>query len=64
MVERRTPFGAVLSPPLVSMLVALGLAVLGIIPTSCAAYEAVWTYLMPLAAALTLLQSDLRRWVR
>lgn len=60
-VERRTPLGAVLSAPLVSMLAALALAVAGVIPTTSPAYDAVWTYIMPLAAALCLLESDLRR---
>jgi uncharacterized membrane protein len=60
-VEKRTPFGAVLSAPLVAMIAALGLAMLGVIPTAAPTYDAVWVYLMPLAAALSLLESDLRR---
>lgn len=59
LVERRTPLGAVLSAPLVSMLVALAAAVAGILPLTSGAADAIWAVIMPLAAALTLLESDL-----
>lgn len=59
MVERRTPLGAVLSAPLVSMVCALAAAAAGVLPASSAAADAIWTYLMPLGAALYLLESDL-----
>ena len=58
-VERRTPLGAVLSAPLVSMLVALVAAAAGLLPTASGAADAVWAYLMPLGAACYLLESDL-----
>ncbi len=58
-VERRTPLGAVLSAPLASMLLALAGAAAGLLPTTSAAADAIWTYLMPLAAACYLLESDL-----
>lgn len=60
-VERRTPLGGVLSAPLAAMLGALCLAVLGVIPTAAPTYDTVWAYIMPLAAGLCLLESDLRR---
>lgn len=58
-VERRTPLGTVLSAPLASMLLALAGAAAGLLPTASAAADAIWTYLMPLAAACYLLESDL-----
>lgn len=59
LVERRTPLGAVLSAPLASMLLALAAAAAGVLPTASGAADAIWTYLMPLGAALYLLESDL-----
>ena len=58
-VERRTPLGAVLSAPLVSMLLALAAAATGLLPTASSAADAIWTYLMPLSASLILLEGDL-----
>jgi uncharacterized membrane protein len=58
-VEQRTPVGAVLSAPLVSMLLALAGAALGWLPAASAAADAIWAYLMPLGAALYLLDCDL-----
>ena len=60
-IERRTPLGAVLSAPLVSMLLALAGAAAGLLPAASPVYDCVWTYLMPLAAAMYLLESDLRQ---
>ena len=62
-VERRTPVGAVLSAPLVSMLLALGAAAAGVLPASSGAADAIWTYLMPTGAACYLLESDLSQLV-
>ncbi|KAG2500220.1 hypothetical protein HYH03_001798 [Edaphochlamys debaryana] len=43
------------------MLVAAGLAAAGVLPTDCASYDVVWKYLMPLAAACFLLETDVSR---
>jgi uncharacterized membrane protein len=58
-IERRTPIGGVLSAPLGCMLLALACATLGLMPTASAAADAIWAYLMPLGAALILLECDL-----
>ena len=60
-IERRTPVGAVLSAPLSAMLLALGAAAVGVLPCASPTYDAVWRFLMPLAAALYLLEGDLRQ---
>lgn len=59
--ERRTPLGSLLSSPVAAMALALAASAAGLIPTAAPAYDAVWTYVMPLAAALSLLETDLRR---
>lgn len=41
------------------MLLALAGAAAGLLPTASTAADAIWTYLMPLAAACYLLESDL-----
>ena len=51
--------GAVLSAPLASMLLALCAAAAGVLPTASAAADAIWAFVMPLGAALYLLESDL-----
>ncbi|GLI63052.1 hypothetical protein VaNZ11_005767, partial [Volvox africanus] len=61
--ESRTRWGAALSAPLVSMLCAAVLAAGGLIPVECPAYDSVWRYLMPLAAACFLLETDVRNLV-
>jgi hypothetical protein len=43
------------------MLAAAALAMSGIIPAACAAYDAIWDLMMPLAASLLMLESDLSR---
>ncbi|KXZ52225.1 hypothetical protein GPECTOR_10g856 [Gonium pectorale] len=43
------------------MLCAVGLAATGVIPVECAAYDTVWRYLMPCAAACFLLETDVQR---
>lgn len=61
-IERRTPFGAVLSSPLGSMLLGLLATASGMIPAAGVEYDSIWVYFMPLAAALYLLEADLGRW--
>ncbi|PNH06564.1 putative membrane protein YjcL, partial [Tetrabaena socialis] len=61
--ESNTRWGAALSAPLVSMMCAVALAAGGVIPVDCAVYDSVWTYLMPLAAACFLLETDVGRLV-
>lgn len=58
-IERRTRIGVFLSAPLLSTFLALFAAALNIIPTTTPAYDTIWTYLMPIAAALYLLESDI-----
>lgn len=50
-----------LSAPLLSMFLALVLASCGILPVAGQAHDVIWTFLMPLSAALYLLESDLSR---
>lgn len=59
LLERRTPLGGLLSAPLLSMLLALAAAAAGLLPTASGVADAIWTYLMPLGAALYLLECDL-----
>lgn len=59
--EQRTSFGSAVSAPLLSLLLALALSAGGILPVTCPAYDVIWTYIMPLGAALYLLESDLRQ---
>ena len=59
--EQRTSFGSALSAPLLSLLLALLLSAAGILPTETSAYDMIWIYVMPLGAALYLLESDLRQ---
>jgi len=41
------------------MVLALGLAVVGFLPTACAEFDVVWKYLLPIGATLFLLEADL-----
>lgn len=59
--EQHTKVGAALSAPLLSLLLALVLSAAGVIPVTSSTYDIIWTYLMPLGAALYLLESDLRQ---
>ena len=52
--------GRLLSAPLLSLALGLGGAAAGLLPTSGPAFDIVWQYLMPLAAALYLLETDLQ----
>lgn len=61
MLEQRTSFGSALSAPLLSLLLALILSAKGILPVDNPVYDMIWTYVMPLGAALYLLESDLRQ---
>jgi uncharacterized membrane protein len=51
--------GRVASAPILVMAVAAVAAAAGAIPLTCAAYDVVWSALMPLGAALCLLEVDL-----
>ena len=57
----RTGPGSRLSGAIITMLTAFALSNLGIIPASAATYDVVWTYLLPLAIPLLLVNADLRR---
>lgn len=52
-----------LSPPLVSIALGATASALGVVPTACAEYDIVWAYLMPVAAALYLLDANLAGYV-
>ena len=56
-----TKWGATLSPPVVTTLITLFLANLGILPTSHPIYSAVLRLVVPLAIPLLLLSADLKR---
>lgn len=55
----RTRIGKVLPGVVFVLLGALAAAHFGIIPSGAPAYDAIWTYLVPLAIALFLLKADL-----
>jgi hypothetical protein len=57
-VEDHTSWGKLLSAPLLTLLLALGAAALGLLPPTSAVYDIVWSHLMPLAIALFLLDHD------
>ncbi|NBU65712.1 MAG: hypothetical protein EBS29_14595 [Chloroflexia bacterium] len=48
-----------LSPPLVSIALGAAASAAGLVPTACLEYDVVWTFLMPIAAALYLLDANL-----
>jgi hypothetical protein len=56
--EEHTPWGRLLSAPLMTLVLALCAAGLGLLPPSSAVYDVVWSHLMPLAVALFLLDHD------
>lgn len=60
----RSRAGARLSGAMVTLLVTFTLSNLGIIPSQAPVYEAVWSYLVPLAIPLLLLHANLYRIVR
>ena len=57
----RYPFGRKYSGVMLLITLAIVLSNLRIIPTSAPAYDAVWTYLVPVAIPLLLFQADMRR---
>ncbi len=57
----RTTLGSRLSGAAITMLVACLLSNLNVIPSHAPSYELVWTYLVPLAIPLLLVNADLRR---
>ena len=57
----RTSIGRKYSGVMLLISLAILLSNLRIIPTSAPAYDAVWTYLVPIAIPLLLFQADLRR---
>lgn len=57
----RTAFGRRFSSVLPVIFAAALLSNLGVIPTAAPVYNAVWTYLIPLAIPLLLFKADLRR---
>lgn len=59
--EERTSLGAVLSAPIVAMGLAMALASLAILPLESLAYDLVWSQLMPLGVAMSLLGAPLDR---
>jgi uncharacterized membrane protein len=56
--ESRTALGKSLSAPLLTMAGGIVFAAIGVIPADCHLYGVVWEYMMPLAAALFILESD------
>ncbi|KAK9844664.1 hypothetical protein WJX74_005288 [Apatococcus lobatus] len=60
-VQDRTPLGQYVSALIITLLLTLTLASLGVLPVQSAAYDTIWQQLMPLGAALYLLESDLSR---
>jgi len=62
--EQKTTFGKALSAPLVTMLISLVLANVGIIPFKSPVYGLINKYLVPLAVPLFLFDSDIRRVIR
>lgn len=62
--EQKTTFGKALSAPLVTMLISLVLANVGVIPFKSPVYGLINKYLVPLAVPLFLFDSDIRRVVR
>jgi len=62
-VLQTTRLGSLLSGPLLAILLGLLLSAAGVVPPSCPAYDVVSSYVLPLAAALYLLESDVREWV-
>jgi len=60
----RTRWGARVSGAVISIAATFVLSNLGVIPASAPAYDAVWSFLVPLAIPLLLLTADLRRILR
>jgi uncharacterized membrane protein len=60
----RTRWGSKLSGAVIAIGAAFALSNLGVIPSSAAAYDVVWSFLVPLAIPLLLFTADLRRILR
>lgn len=56
--EKRSPVGKVASAPVVVMILAAVAAGVGVLPPSSDVYSHIWSYLMPMSAALCLLETD------
>eukprot|EP00271_Cylindrocystis_brebissonii_P007490 TRINITY_DN21064_c0_g1_i1.p1 TRINITY_DN21064_c0_g1~~TRINITY_DN21064_c0_g1_i1.p1 ORF type:complete len:530 (+),score=61.01 TRINITY_DN21064_c0_g1_i1:384-1973(+) len=61
MLEVHTPWGRRITAPLLSLLLGMVLASANVVPTSAPAYDVVWGLAMPLAVALSLLETDVRK---
>lgn len=62
--EQQTPLGRVASAPVLTMGLAAAAAAAHAIPTACSLYDVVWSSVMPLGAALCLLEVDLTNLAR
>ena len=60
----RFRWGAVLSGAIVTMLTTMLLSNVGVLPVTASTYEMVWSYLVPFAIPLLLLQANLFRIIR
>lgn len=60
----RTRLGGRLSAMVLALLGTFALANLGVIPPDAPVYDAVWTYVVPIAVPLLLFRADLRRILR
>lgn len=56
--EKRSPIGRVASAPVVVMTLAAVAAGVGVLPSSSDVYSHIWSYIMPMGAALCLLEAD------
>ena len=59
--QDRTPAGRLFSAPLLALLLGLAAAWAGVMPTTSAAYDLIWSHAVPLATALYLLEADLSK---
>ncbi len=64
LLAERTRFGRKLSAAVLAIGAGFALSNLRVIPASAPAYDAVWTYLVPLAIPLLLIEADLRKILR
>jgi len=64
LLAERTRWGRKVSAAVLAIGAGFALSNLGVIPASAPAYDAVWTYLVPLAIPLLLIEADLRKILR
>lgn len=64
LLAEQTRWGRKLSAAVLAIGAGFALSNLGLIPASAPAYDAVWTYLVPLAIPLLLIEADLRKILR